>query len=253
VNDGIHDAAASGFGAAAEEYERSRPDYPDEAIDRLVQEMEIMPEGLLLDLGAGTGKLTRMLLSTRARLVAVEPVLEMRRVFSRVVPDVPLVGATAEALPFRDASFDGVIVGQAFHWFRGDEALAEIARVLKAAGRLGLLWNVWDRSSELVQRLNDIIEPYESVAPRERTTRWREPFARSDDFGSLNQRRFQHQQRFDIDGLVIRVASISFIARLEPEERSRVLDQVRETGESIASDGEILLPYVTDLYWCSRM
>jgi SAM-dependent methyltransferase len=253
VSGGIHEAAAEGFAVAGEEYERSRPDYPDEAVDRLVQEMEITPAAAVLDLGAGTGKLTRMLIPTRARVVAVEPVEGMWQVFRRVLAGVPVVAATAEALPFAEGSFDGVVVAQAFHWFEGDAALPEIGRVLKPAGRLGLLWNIRDESVPWVRRLTEIIHPYEKKAPRERTGTWREAFARSDLFGTLHQRRFQHRQRFDEEGLVVRVASTSFIARLAPGERSRVLEEVRTLARSVQEEqGEIQLPYITDLYWCSR-
>jgi SAM-dependent methyltransferase len=249
VSPGVHDAAARGFGAAAEEYERSRPDYPIEAVDRLIQDLEIGPPCTVMDLAAGTGKLARMLGPTGGRIVAVEPVESMRRTMARVLPALEVVGGTAERLPFADGSFDAVVAAQAFHWFDGVPALEEIRRVLRPHGRLGLLWNLRDESEPWVRRLTEIIDPYERGAPRERTRKWREAFQVTDLFGPLQRRRFRHVQRLDEQGLVERVASMSFIARLAPEERAEVLAAVRELA---GGRDELVLPYFTDLYWCAR-
>lgn len=249
----VHRAAARGFQAAAEVYERSRPDYPMEAIDRMVQDLEIAPGTVVLDLGAGTGKLGRMLLPTGARLVGLEPVDAMRRVLAEAVPEVTVVGGVAETLPFADGTFDAVVAGQAFHWFQGEAALAEIHRVLRPSGRLGLIWNIRDQDVPWVARLTEIIDPYEAGAPRERTQRWRAAFAATDLFGTLQQRRFGHHQRFDPDGLADRVASMSFIASLPNDELEDVLGRVRRLATENADDqGSVSMPYFTDLYWCAR-
>jgi SAM-dependent methyltransferase len=248
--------AARGFSAAAREYERSRPSYPEEAVDRLVQELEITRDGLVLDLGAGTGKLTRLLAPTGSRLVALEPVQAMRVACAEVVPEALVLGGVAEALPFLDGTFDGVVAGQAFHWFDGPRALAEIHRTLKPSGRLGLIWNLRDESVDWVRRLTEIIEPYERTAPREKTHEWRAAFQMTDLFGSLNQRRFPHSQTLDVEGLVERFASVSFIAVLPEEERADVLARIRElakTHPDLAGHGSFELPYFTELYWCSRV
>lgn len=251
----VHEAAERGFGAAAEAYERSRPDYPSEAIDRLIQELEVTRSCRAMDLGAGTGKLTRLLLPTGATLVAVEPVEAMRVAFSTVLPEVRLVGGVAEALPFLDETFDAVVCAQAFHWFDGDRALPAIHRVLKRWGRLGLLWNVRDESVPWVRELTELIQPYERTAPREKTHEWRRAFSASDLFGRLNQLRFPYAQRLDVDGLVERFASVSFIASLSPEERDDVLERIRslaETHPDLAGRKVFDLPYVTELYWCAK-
>jgi SAM-dependent methyltransferase len=208
-----------------------------------------------MDLGAGTGKLTRLLLSTGASLVAVEPVEAMRLAFASVLPEVRLVGGVAEALPFTDETFDAVVCAQSFHWFDGDRALTEIHRVLKRKGRLGLLWNVRDESVPWVHELTEIIGPYERTAPREKTHEWRRAFSASDLFGRLNQLRFPHAQRLDVEGLVERFASVSFIASLPSEERDGVLGRIRslaETHPDLAGQEEFDLPYVTELYWCAK-
>lgn len=252
---GVHEAAERGFGAAAEAYERSRPDYPPEAIDRLVQELELTRSCRAMDLGAGTGKLTRLLVPIGAALVAVEPLPAMRGAFASVLPDVPVVGGLAEALPFADGSFDAVVCAQAFHWFDGRRALPAIHRVLRPRGRLGLLWNVRDDSVPWVRALTEIITPYERTAPREKTQAWRQAFSARDLFGRLNQLRFPHLQRLDRDGLVERFASVSFIAALPAPARDEVLGRIGSLAEAhpdLAGRQTFELPYVTELYWCGR-
>lgn len=251
----VHGAASGGYGRAAELYERTRPDYPSEAVDRLTQELEITRDGTVLDLGAGTGKLTRMLVPTGARLVAAEPVASMRERFAAVLPEVRVVGATAEDLPFADQSFDGVVCAQAFHWFDGPRALEQVHRVLKPKGRFGLLWNIRNESVDWVARLTEIIEPYESSAPREKTGQWRQAFSATDRFGRLNQLAFPHEQRLDADGLVERFAAVSFLAVLPDREHGEVLGRIRElalTHPDLAGSEEFSLPYVTELYWCGK-
>jgi SAM-dependent methyltransferase len=255
VTEQIHPTASDGFGAAAHAYERSRPDYPTEAIDRLTRELEIERGCLVLDLGAGTGKLTRMLTPTGARVVALEPVEPMRHRFSEALAGLPLVGGMAEALPFDEETFDAVVAAQAFHWFQADRALAEVSRVLRPQGRLGLLWNVRNETVPWVKELTRVIEPYEARAPREHWKAWRGAFSRSDLFGTLHQRRFPHEQRLRPEGLVERVASMSFIASLPAAERKTVFEQVRglaTTHPDLTGREEFTLPYITELYWCSR-
>jgi SAM-dependent methyltransferase len=251
----VHETAASGFGVAADEYERSRPDYPPDAVDTLVRELGLAAGRRLLELGAGTGKLTRLLARTGADIVAVEPVESMRQRFTEELPGVPVLAATAELLPFGDGTFDGAVAAQAFHWFDGQRALIELHRVLRPGGRLGLMWNIRDESVSWVAALTEIIDPYERTAPRAKTGEWRRAFNAADLFGELQHRRFAHQQELDAAGLVTRIASVSFIARLPDAEREDVLDRVRrlaETHPDLHGQDHFSLPYVTDVYWCER-
>jgi SAM-dependent methyltransferase len=251
----VHEAAGGGFGRVAETYERARPDYPTEAVDRLIQELEVSRACSILDVGAGTGKLTRMLIPTGVRVTAVEPVASMRRALAREVPQAVVLAGTAEAVPAADGTVDGVVCAQAFHWFDGERALAEFHRVLKSHGRLALLWNLWDGSVDWINELSVIIDPYRGSTPNERTRAWRQAFAATDLFGTLNQLRFPHHQVMDEDGLVERVASISFIAVLPDDERLRVLDQARQLARShpdLAGRDHFEFPYVTELYWCAK-
>src|SRR5256885_1784769 len=116
------DPKASAFGLAAADYERARPSYPAEAIDVLRRQIGVGPGTRVLDLAAGTGKLTRLLVTTGADVVAVEPVAGMRDQLSEVLPEIEALDGTAEAIPFDDDSLDVVTVAQAFHWFDFDKA-----------------------------------------------------------------------------------------------------------------------------------
>src|SRR5207247_3916719 len=129
-SDPIHRAARVGFQVGARQYERGRPDYPGTAVRALVEHLRIGPGSVVLDLAAGTGKLTRQLAPAGPRLVAVEPVEAMRATLARTVPGVWAVGGRAEAIPLAGGSVDAAVVAQAFHWFDPDAALAELHRVL---------------------------------------------------------------------------------------------------------------------------
>src|SRR3954470_5113900 len=134
--------ASAGFARAATSYDRGRPGYPDEAIDRVWEGLRLDGRAEVLDLAAGTGKLTRALLPRAARVIAVEPLREMRAALAVALPEVAAVDATAEQLPLEDGAVDAVGVGEAFHWFANEHALAEIARVLRPGGGPAMLWNV---------------------------------------------------------------------------------------------------------------
>jgi SAM-dependent methyltransferase len=127
----IHAAAEVGFGSAADRYERGRPGYPADAVSFVIDELVIAPGRTVVDLAAGTGKFTVAIAPSGARIVAVEPVAEMRSVLERNVPGVDALDGTAESMPLEDASADAVVVAQAFHWFDGARAIPEIRRVLR--------------------------------------------------------------------------------------------------------------------------
>jgi len=239
---------ALGFDPGAEAYERNRPSYPADAVAWLVDRLGIQAPSTVVDLAAGTGKLTRLL---PGRVVGVEPIQGMRRQFAAALPDVPLVGGVAEAMPFADASVDTVTVAQAFHWFDADRALAEIRRVLRPAGTLGLVWNRRDESVPWVSRLKEILEPYEGLTPREWRRRWLKPEWAATGFTALEEREFTYQQELDTDGLCGRVASISFVAALDQAERDAVLAQVRDLVAQLPEP--FVLPYRTAVYWCSKL
>lgn len=257
----IHAQASIGFGRAAEAYERGRPDYPPSAVEHLLRVLNIGAQSCVVELGAGTGKFTRYLAATGARIIAVEPVPSMRARLAEQLPSVQIVDATAEATSLADASVDAVVAAQAFHWFDSTRAVAEIARILRPGGSLGLIWNVRDESLSWVHRLTAIIDPYEGSAPRYRTLEWMAAFRSKGlpvdgSLGPLQMQEFIHAPRLTPSTLVDRVASISFIAALSDDERGRVLARVRElleTEPELRGQEQFELPYHTYVYWCHRL
>jgi SAM-dependent methyltransferase len=248
----IHEAAR-GFSRVSDAYVLGRPTYPTDAVALLARELHLGPGSVVLDLAAGTGKLTALLVGTGAEVVAVEPLAEMRATLEQALPDVRALEGTAERIPLAAESVDVVTVGQAFHWFRGDEALREIHRVLGPGGWLALVWNVRDDS--VPRGLTEILEPLRGAAPRYRTGSWREAFAATELFGPLRHAEFSHVQRLSPDALVARVASVSFVASLPPAEHEAVLAQVRDLlADDPATSGldEIELPHRTEVFWCAR-
>jgi SAM-dependent methyltransferase len=247
---GVHELATIGFGRAVDEYD------PPEGAAWLVERLGITSSSTVLDLAAGTGKLTRQLVPTGAAIVAVEPVAEMRARLERELPGVDTLDGTAEDIPLPDSAVDAVAVGQAFHWFANERALAEIHRVLRPGRRLGLIWNAREESVDWVARLSDIIEPHRGDVPRYVSRRWEHAFATTTLFGPLAERQFPFAHELDAETLVARVASISFVAALPPDERVRVLRDVRElaaTHPELRGKPTFPLPYRTAVFVTERL
>jgi SAM-dependent methyltransferase len=215
-------------------YERSRPAYPVEGV------RWVLPSTArrVLDLGAGTGKLTEVLLDLGLDVVAVEPSEPMR---ARIAGRAEVLAGTAERLPLADASVDAVLVGQAFHWFDAERALAETARVVRPGGTLGLLWNVLDDSAQWVKRLGGLIAAEDLVSHLDGVA----PFTGRSDWCDPEHDEFDYSQSLDADLLVDLVASRSALITLPEQERLDVLAQVRR----LAPEQEPFeLPYVTDVW-----
>ena len=171
----VHPAAATGFARSVEAYERARPDYPPEAIAWLAQELDLRAGRTVVDLAAGSGKLTRPLAALGCEVIAIEPVAEMR---AAIGPTARALDGTAEAMPLPDDSADVVTVGQAFHWFDGPAALAEIERVLRPGERLRSCGTAARASrSALHAAISEIIAPYRGDAPAHASGAWRDAFA----------------------------------------------------------------------------
>ena len=240
----IHDVAFRGFSRSADAYVKGRPGYPEAAVAQIAS--RLAAGARVLDLAAGTGKLTRPLLAMGLEVIAVEPVAEMR---SALPASVRALDGTAEAIPLAAGEVDGVAVGQAFHWFDGDAALAEIHRVLRPDGLLALLWNTRVEDDPVNRAIDELLAPYRRGAPTERSDAWRAAFDRTTLFTSLAEREFAGQQRLDADGMEARVGSISFIAALDEPERKRVVERAR----GIAGEGTVTVPHRTEvLLWRRR-
>ena len=172
-----HDRSLS-FGSQAAAYERGRPSYPPEAIDW------VLPAGArdVLDLGAGTGKLTARLVERGLNVTAVDPLPEMLEVLRHSLPDTPALLGSAEQIPLPDHSVDAVLVAQAWHWFDADRAIGELLRVLRPGGRLGLLFNTRDARLGWVAQLDAIIGREDARDVAESGVTLPAPFTDIEDF-----------------------------------------------------------------------
>jgi len=231
-------AHANSFGPAAETYERGRPSYPAQALDWL------LPDGRprVVDLGAGTGKLTRQIADRGLPVTAVEPSAGMLDQLRLAVPGVPAVRGSAEQIPLPAASADAVLVAQAWHWVDPVAAVPEIARVLSPGGRLGLVWNVRDERAGWVRRLGEIIGSPE----QDRDTTVGAPF------GPVKTATFEWTELIGPERLIDMVSSRSYVILLEPDERAGLLSEVRRlmaTHPDLVGRTEFTLPYVTE---CAR-
>lgn len=230
---------ALSFAGVADAYDRARPDYPEGVVPWLVGRQPAS----VVELGAGTGKLTRLLAAAGHDLLATDPLPEMLAHLQRQAPGVRTEVASAEEIPVPSRSVDVVVCAQSFHWFDHDRAMPEIARVLRPGGRLALVWNHRDNGIPWVRRLERIIGEKDE---REENIR---PLMETQHFGWVEQKQFRFWQSLDADLLVDLVRSRSYVAVLAEDERARVLDRVRELYDDYGRghDG-MLLPYVTHCY-----
>jgi SAM-dependent methyltransferase len=226
------------FAEVADAYERARPGYPDEAVRWLVGEEPCD----VVDLGAGTGKLTRSLVALGHRVTAIEPLPEMLELLPAAAPGAAALLGSAEVIPLPNASADVVTSAQAFHWFDQTTALPEIARVLRPHGRLALVWNTRDDRVPWVAELSAVIGS-ESVS----STDWL-GVEESPLFGPLEQATFGFEQLLDRETLLDLVRSRSYCAKLPPEEREPVLETVGKLYDETAGPDGLHLPYLTECF-----
>jgi len=246
--------AASGFASVAEAYERGRPSYPVEAIERVLADLALTDASRVLDLAAGTGQLSRLLHTRVGAVVAVEPVQAMRTKLAATMPDVTVLDGTAEAIPLGDRDVHAVVVGEAFHWFQTAAATKEIARVLTDGGGIALLWNspTWTLDdTPWLAAFRRIVAHHRQAAgsyPAGDGT-WRIAFERTRLFQALEHVQVAHAQVLDPVGFVAQVASWSWIANLGSDQRQVILDDVHALVEG---HDEIVIPYRTDLHLARR-
>jgi SAM-dependent methyltransferase len=239
-----HLRQARSFDAVAVEYERARPSDPPEAARWLV---EAGPGLRVIDLAAGTGKLTRVLAGLGYDVTAVEPLAGMREQLEAAVPGIPVLEGTAEAIPVADASADAVLVGQAFHWFDAPAALDEIGRVLRPGGVLGLLWNLRDDSVDWMQPLNQLLRRPGDVVSMSRDLAREEAEGHS-LFSGIERREFPNPLPYTPELLVTWARSTSRIAVLPDADREQVVADILEltrTHPDLRGRETFELPLVT--------
>ncbi|MDR9879363.1 class I SAM-dependent methyltransferase [Pseudomonas allii] len=253
---GVHTSAQQGFSTQAVTYAQGRPDYPRQLTGWLADTLRISAQSSVIDLGAGTGKFTRLLSTLAPTLIAVEPVAAMGAQLTKLLPDVRLLNGTAESISLPAASADAVVCAQAFHWFSTEAALAEIHRVLKPDGRLGLVWNVRDESVDWVAAITDIITPYEGDTPRFHTGRWRDAFS-GKYFSQPEVTCFPYSHVGSPQEVIMdRFLSVSFIAALADEPKARVTAQLQaliDTHPALKGRDTVAFPYQTQAYVCHRL
>ncbi|WP_033292876.1 class I SAM-dependent methyltransferase [Amycolatopsis jejuensis] len=240
----LHARRASSFGDQAAAYARHRPDYPADALEWGMAGAA-HPVREVLDLAAGTGKLTEGLTDLRRAVTAVEPDGEMRAELSRLLPDVPALPGKAEDIPLPAGSVDAVFVGQALHWFDLEPAFAEIRRVLRPGGVVVALWNHDDDSVPWVLGFSRLIRTGVSRGFAEETQT-----LAADGFSPFEQRRFPHAHRRTIDSLLATVATHSHLLIAEPDDRAEALGRARAYLESLPGpgEGEFDYPLVTTVF-----
>ncbi|KSW29638.1 class I SAM-dependent methyltransferase [Cellulomonas sp. B6] len=244
--DDRHAAHAASFTHHADEYAAVRPGYPPAAVDLLA------PAGArdVLDLAAGTGKLTAALVARGLRVVAVEPAAGMREQLAAALPGVELHDGSAEAIPLPDASVDVVTVAQAWHWFDEPVAAAEVARVLRPGGTLGIVWNDRDENVPWVGAYGALL--HEAAGPQLARDTHPTP---GDAFTDVLRTDVRWDHVLTPDELVRLAATRSYAIVLPPDERAALLDRVRTlvtTHPDLAGRPRVPVPYVTRVYTARR-
>jgi SAM-dependent methyltransferase len=243
----VNPVASAGFGAQAGAYQRGRPNYSDEAIDWMLK--GIAPGARILDLAAGTGKLTTQLLDRGYDVVAVEPVDEMRHELSVVAPGAEVLAGAAEEIPLPDSSVDAILIAQAFHWFDERAAMVELTRVVRRRGRLALIWNERDDSVPWMAGLTTILHSKVTV-PYDRDRDWPAIIDKPGTFTRVENHRGSFHHMIDTETLVARVASTSYIGAMSVEDRAPFLERTRSLVAGFPQPFE--MPYVSDAYRCNR-
>jgi SAM-dependent methyltransferase len=240
-----HPRRATSFHRAADVYDRARPGYPRPAV-----EWAVGPKHqTVLDLAAGTGKLSVELVGLGHDVVALEPLEQMIRRLTTALPSVSAVMGVAERLPFAGSSLDAAVIAQALHWLDPERTFAELGRVLRPGGALAMVWNVRDEGVPWVAELTA------TIGSEKVSSDWRENLEASPLFGPIERRDFRHEQSLDLTTLLDLVASRSYVITLTDTKRAEVFAAVRRLWSEhpdLASRERAPLPYVTEVYRVHR-
>ena len=226
------EAPPDAFGRTAREYELGRPLWPEDLLERVVAEIGLTRDAAVLDLGAGTGKLTRSLVQRFARVVAVEPDAAMLAVLEDVVPAAEALSGSAEAIPVGDSEVDAVFSAEAFHWFASAASVAEIARVLKPHGALVILWNIGIEYDDMGEEAEAVIEEMferggEPGIGRVLSGDWRKPLEPG-RFEELEEAEVERDVVATRDEWIANMLSVSSIAHQPEEDRDAFAERLRE-------------------------
>jgi SAM-dependent methyltransferase len=236
---------ARSFETVAAEYERHRPDYPIEALGWAAELLGLAEGARVLDVGAGTGKLTRGLVALGFEAVAVEPGAPMLEQLRSAVPEAEALEGPAESIPLPDESVDAAFSGQAFHWFDRERAVPELHRVIRPDGGLAVLWNWWDERDPLQHELGELI----GYAGREPYVREELPGAPW--FEELGRTVVESEQESSPDALVGLLATTSRFLTAPPDDGEKWLRDVRERASRYGE--RFPLPQLTYVFVFSRL
>jgi SAM-dependent methyltransferase len=237
------------FGQAAGHYDSIRPTYPVDAVRWALGDLS--GDATVVDLGAGTGKLTRIIRdATPATVTPVEPDALMRAKLAEAMPGIVPVEGTGEKIPFPDGSVDAVLAGQAYHWFDNPAAHAEIARVVRPGGVLAPIWNVRDESVPWVAAYHEYVDAQEGRTRSDSAERGNRTPGIGAEFGSFELKRFRHTVPMDCDRLVALARSRSFYLSATPEFQARLVAGVRDLAASLPERFD--MPYITYCYRAVR-
>jgi SAM-dependent methyltransferase len=240
----VSDRARS-FESVAAEYERHRPGYPEEALRWATEQLGLDPGARVLDIGAGTGKLTRRLVSLGYDVVAVEPGAPMLDELRAAVPEAEAREASAESIPVRDETVDAAFAGQAYHWFDRERALPELQRVIKTGGGLVLLWNWWNERDPLQRELGELIG-YAGHEPYRNEELPGEPW-----FREVGRTVVETLEESSPDALVGYLSTASAFLTAEPDEREESLRAVHELASRYGE--RFPLPRLTYVFAFERL
>jgi ubiquinone/menaquinone biosynthesis C-methylase UbiE len=249
----VHQTAAVGFNKDAGLYDRARPSYPQKAVEQMAKTCHITPQSRILDVAAGTGKFTTMLVERGYNVTALEPVEAMRQVLRQKLPQIEILDGAATQIQLPDASIDVITIAQAFHWFANKDSLKEFHRVLKPNGYLVLIWNSKD---EAVPWVEDIVVYMWNYKPKDtpqyRDNKWQSAFADQDLFGDLRYTAYSNNNTHSRQDIIDRVFSTSFISK-QPEDvavkikadLNAIMDRYSIT---MKPEDTTVYPYRTDLF-----
>jgi SAM-dependent methyltransferase len=211
---------ARSFETVAAEYERHRPEYPEEALRWAVEQTGLEQGARVLDIGAGTGKLTRGLVALGFEVVAVEPGAPMLSQLEKAVPEAEALEGAAESIPLPDTGVDAAFAGQAYHWFERERALPELHRVVRPGGGLALLWNWWDERDPLQRELGPV------VGYAEHRPYLEEELPGAPWFRELGRTVVTRSDEVSPEDIASHLATTSMFVTMEAEERERRLAEV---------------------------
>jgi len=238
----VHDAARTGYDQQADVYASVRPGDHPSLVERFI---ENYANGVVVDVGAGTGIFTSQLVETGCIPIAIEPVASMRNAIIDANPTITVIDGAAENTGLDDDSVDTVVAAQAFHWFEHDAALTEIERILRPGGFLVCVWNVRNESVDWVRRYTDVVDRYAGDTPRHRTMQWRHAIDSSASFENVDDWSVPNPKPTTPQQVVDRALSTSFIAALDPDVQNEVLDEVRQIADAVGDSFDF--PYRSEM------